>query len=296
MKILFVINQKSGVQAENTLDDQIKKIAELSGFEYQIYHIKKNAESDIKRLLNEYKPDRVAAAGGDGTVNLLAGILFYSGIPLLIIPSGSANGMAKELEISNIEQALSLLQDGDIKSIDLIRINGIISIHLADIGVNARVVKRFEEDSRRGIMTYARHLFGEMFLMKHYRFYITYDGKSIKRKAVSITFANASRYGTGAVINPHGKLDDGFFELIIVKPFPDIQIFSIAWKMFRNKLHTSDYVEVISCKEAKLKCSRRTTLQVDGEVIGKVKDFHIEMMHNALKVLVPKNSQDNKVS
>ena len=287
MKILFVINPKSGVQTEVPLDDLIKKQSEISGFNYQIYRVQSGAEREIKKLISEYRPDRVAAAGGDGTINLLAGILFYTDIPLLMIPSGSANGMAKELAIVNIEQSLSLLEQGKIISIDLVRINGIVSIHLADIGLNARVVKRFEEDPKRGIMTYARHLFGEMFLMKRYRIYITYDGKSIKRSAVSVTFANASRYGTGAVINPHGKLNDGFFELIIVKPFPDIKIFSIAWKMFRNKLHTSDYVEVISCREARLRCSRKTTLQVDGEIIGRVKEFHIEMMHHALKVLVP---------
>lgn len=287
MKILFVINPKSGVQTEVPLDDLIKKQSEISGFNYQIYRVQSGAEREIKKLISEYRPDRVAAAGGDGTINLLAGILFYTDIPLLMIPSGSANGMAKELAIVNIEQSLGLLEQGKIISIDLVRINGIVSIHLADIGLNARVVKRFEEDPKRGIMTYARHLFGEMFLMKRYRIYITYDGKSIKRSAVSVTFANASRYGTGAVINPHGKLNDGFFELIIVKPFPDIKIFSIAWKMFRNKLHTSDYVEVISCREARLRCSRKTTLQVDGEIIGRVKEFHIEMMHHALKVLVP---------
>ncbi|MBC7745992.1 MAG: diacylglycerol kinase [Flavobacterium sp.] len=287
MKILFVVNQKSGVQSGTSTEELIKIHAERNGFQYQIYQIKEDAQSHIKKLLQDYNPDQVAAAGGDGTINLLAGLLFYTNIPLLIIPSGSANGMAKELDIISIEQSLNLLHNGIIKSIDLVRINGIVSIHLADIGVNARVVKRFEEDPRRGIITYARHLFGEMFLMKHYRLYITYDGKQIKRKAVSVTFANATMYGTGAVINPHGKLNDGFFELIIVKPFPDIKIFSIAWKMFRNKLHTSDYVEVISCKEARINCNRKTTLQVDGEVIGKIKDFHIQIMHHALKVFVP---------
>lgn len=290
MKVLFVVNPKSGVQADNTLDDLIEQQAEISGFEFEIYKMRSDDEpEDIKELISEYNPDCVAAAGGDGTVNLMAGLLSQTNISLLIIPIGSANGMAKELGIFKIEQAISLLEAGQEKKIDLIRINGRISIHLADVGLNARIVKRFEADTRRGIMTYARHLFGEIFLMKHYRFYISYDGKQIKRTAISLTFANASRYGTGAVINPHGVLDDGRFELVIVKPFPDIKLLSIAWKMFRNKLHTSDYVEVISCKEAHVRCSRRTTLQVDGEVIGKVKEFKIEMLHKALKVLVPEN-------
>jgi diacylglycerol kinase (ATP) len=287
MKVLFVINPKSGVQTDHTITDLIIKQSELSGFQFRIYEMQGHDEEQIKKLISDYQPACVAAAGGDGTVNLAAGLLSGTNIPLLIIPSGSANGMAKELDIYRVEQAISLLETGRTTEIDLIRINGVVCIHLADVGLNARVVKRFEADSRRGILTYARHLLGEIFLLKHYRFYIIYDGKEIKRKAVSVTFANASKYGTGAVINPHGVLDDGCFELIIVKPFPNIKLLSIAWKMFRNKLHTSDYVEVISCKEALLRCRHRTTLQVDGEVIGRVKEFHIEMLHKALTVLVP---------
>lgn len=288
MKVLFVINPRSGVQSDNSLEDLIHKQAAQTGFQFRIYKMGKDHERCIKDLINEYKPDCVAAAGGDGTVNLVAGFLADTDMALLIIPSGSANGMAKELDITRIEQAVALLGTGEMKKIDLIKINGQISVHLADVGLNARIVKRFEADPRRGIMTYARHLFGEIFLMKHYRFYIIADGKQFKRKAVSVTFANASKYGTGAVINPHGKLNDGLFELVIVKPFPDIKLLSIAWKMFFNKLHTSDYVEVISCREAFLRCSRRTTLQIDGEVIGRVKEFKVSMMHNALSVLVPK--------
>jgi diacylglycerol kinase (ATP) len=296
MKVLFVVNPRSGVQAGHSLDELIQKQAELVSFEFRVFTMKGHDYSAIRRLISEYGPDCVAAAGGDGTVNMVASLLSQTNIAMLIIPLGSANGMARELEIYRIEEAVSLLQIGEVRKIDLIRINGIISIHLADVGLNARIVKRFDEDKRRGILTYGRHLFGEMFLLKHYKFYIIADGKEMKRTAVSVTFANASKYGTGAAINPHGKLDDGFFELVIVKPFPNIKILSIAWKMFRNKLHTSDYVEVISCKEAFLRCSRRTTLQIDGEVIGKVKEFHIEMMHNALNVLVPKNFQANSAS
>lgn len=290
MKILFVINPKSGVQADHALENLIRKQADISKFDFQIYEFRGDDEDKIKSLIAEYQPDCVAAAGGDGTVNMIAGLIAQTNIAMLMIPIGSANGMAKELGIFKVEDAISLLESGQQRDIDLIRINGMISIHLADVGLNARIVKRFEADTRRGIMTYARHLFGEIFLMKHYRFYITYNGKYIKRKAVSLTFANASRYGTGAVINPKGQLDDGRFELIIVKPFPDIKILSIAWKMFRNKLHTSDYVEVISCEEAVVRCNRKTTLQVDGEVIGKVKEFHIEMLHKALRVIVPAES------
>ena len=287
LRILFVINPRSGRGGENNLKNLISERAGLAGYDYRLYSMKGDDKVGIEAEIDQYKPDLVAAAGGDGTVNLMAGILANTGIPLAIIPQGSANGMAKELRIpGRTESALEILTKGKIQKIDLIKINGNICIHLADVGLNARIVKRFEKDVKRGILTYAKHLFGEMFLLKKYVFNIFYEGKTIRRKGVSITFANASQYGTGAVINPKGKLNDGKFELVIIKPFPRIKLLSIAWKMFVNKLHTSDYVEIISCNKALVLSSRKTTLQIDGEVIGRVKEISIECMPRALTVMV----------
>ncbi len=288
LRILFVINPRSGHGVEKNLKNLISQRSDSAGFEYQSLVMSGDDKERISETINQYKPDLIAAAGGDGTINLMAGILANTRIPLAIIPQGSANGMAADLRIpAKTESALEIMIKGKTQEIDLIRINEKICIHLADVGLNARVVKRFESDIKRGILTYAKYLFREMFLLKKYVFTIFYEDKTIRRKGVSMTFANASRYGTGAVINPKGIIDDGKFELVIIKPFPRIKLLSITWKMFMNKLHTSDYVEIISCKKAKVLSSRRTTLQVDGEVLGKVKEISVECMHKALLVVVP---------
>lgn len=292
MKVLFVINAHSGSGAGKDLSPVIADEAAKAGFEYSIHEMKcaiGEDEQNIRKEIENYHPDVVAAAGGDGTINLLAIILAETDIVLAIIPCGSANGMAKELGIDNeITTAVALISEGVVRKIDLLRINGKISIHLADVGLNARIVKRFEQDPNRGLITYARHLFAEVFLLKKYRFYIQADEQSLVRKAVSLTFANSSKYGTGAIINATGKLDDGRFELVIVKPFPKIKVFLIAWKMFKGTLQTSNYVEVIQCERATVRSKRPTTLQIDGEIIGKFKEINIEILPNALQVMVPK--------
>ncbi|HCN83983.1 MAG TPA: diacylglycerol kinase [Sphingobacteriaceae bacterium] len=292
MKVLFVINPHSGRKDQDNLEKLIKDEVTKLKLDHRIYLMGSgDQEKKIRKEIESFNPEMLACAGGDGTVSLMAKILAETPVTLLIIPNGSANGMAKELGIgSRIDSAISLLGDGVRRKIDLLVINGRTCIHLADVGLNARIVKRFDQDPKRGISTYAKHLMAEIFLIKQYRFYIMYDDKEIKRKAVSLTFANASRYGTGAVINPNGKLDDGQFEVVIVKPFPRIKLFSIAWKMFRGTLQTSEYVEVIRCSKADIRSSKRTTLQVDGEVIGKVNEITIRLLPQALSVLVPPKS------
>ena len=264
MKVLFIINPKSGKRDGPGLEALISEESRKQGFEFLIHRLHSDdKEEDIKYEIDAYAPDIVAGAGGDGTINFLAQLLKNTNIPLLIIPMGSANGMAKELGIGNrMDVAFGLITKGFTKSIDI---------------------------SKRGLWTYARHLFSEIFLIKKYTFHINADGNNFSRKAVSLTFANASKYGTGAVINPVGKLNDGKFELVIIKPFPRIKLLSITIKMFLGTLQTSEYVEVISCSQALIRTSRSTTLQIDGEVCGKVKEIKIHILQESLRVIIPEN-------
>ena len=289
LKILFILNRKSGNKNLDDLLELIEQKSQSKPFDYSFYYLDTFLPDLIQKDIQKHKADIIAIAGGDGSINLIATILAGTRKPLGIIPFGSANGMAKDLDIPvDTEKAIDILLTGSIKKIDLVKINDRICIHLADVGLNARVVNRFEKDINRGLFTYAKHLFGEMFFLKNYVFNIIINDKKIRRRGVSITFANASKYGTGAVINPEGKLDDGKFEIVLVKPFPRIKLLSIIWKMFSNKLHTSDYVEIFSCEKAIVYSNKKTTLQIDGEVIGKVKEIRLESLKKVLNVLVPK--------
>ena len=92
LNILFVINPKSGHGGEKNLKNLITGRCESEKFDYQIIVMSGDDKERISNKINQYKPDIVAAAGGDGTINLMAGILANTGIPLAIIPMGSANG------------------------------------------------------------------------------------------------------------------------------------------------------------------------------------------------------------
>lgn len=286
--ILFIINHKAGDDKPTNLKDIIVDLGKQLNYKFHIYYLGDNPEQGIKSAIHQYEPTTVAAAGGDGTINLVASIIKNSTIKLLIIPNGSANGMAKEFNMpAAADECIKLLQTGKTATIDLLLINQNISAHLADVGLNARIVRRFQLDRKRGLLTYAKHLFNEIFFIKSKTFLIETEEKTRKVKAVSLTFANATKYGTGAVINPEGKLNDGFFEICIVKPFANIHLFSIALKMFRNRLNYSAYFETISCKKATIRCKRKTLLQIDGEVIGRTKEINLTCLPAALHVIIP---------
>lgn len=104
-----------------------------------------------------------------------------------------------------------------IKLIDLIRINDQLCIYLGDIGFNAFVVKTFETFDARGMWGYIKAAWKVLWRNRCMQVSISTDNESVRRDAAMEVLANASKYGTGAVVDPEGSLDDGLFEVIVMK-------------------------------------------------------------------------------
>jgi len=289
-KILIVINYSSGVGAAKAFHDRIELVAQKNDLQYEVYQTTGNNDHvELKRLIKKHKPEIVFAVGGDGTVNMVASELVNTGIILGIFPAGSANGLAYNLGISNdVENVISNYLFREPKLLDVIKINNKhFCFHLADIGVNARIVSRFEKEGSKGMLGYGKHLIKEMSGKKNwFSFYINIPGfKRRKMKAEMLVFANAKSYGTGASINPTGKLNDGKFEIIILRPYPWWFVFTFIYAVFTGKLHRMKYIKVYSVTQAKIELNKAYEMQIDGEIFPGVKTIRAEIMPGALKVL-----------
>ncbi|MGM0579504.1 MAG: diacylglycerol/lipid kinase family protein [Bacteroidota bacterium] len=287
-KLLFIINPKSGNNDKSTLEKQISRVCDKNKKEYALFYTTgKNDKEKIKEKQSEYQADTLVACGGDGTVNMVAQLLLNSQSQLGIIPLGSANGLAYELDIEDdVEESLELLMNGNLISMDVIQINDeFICLHLSDLGFNAQMIKDFEESGERGMLSYAKSFFGSLMEKKTTEFRIEFNGTEKTVKAEMIVLANASSYGTGAVINPGSRLDDGSFELVIFKPIPLKDLLSLTLESFLGDIKNSPYVEIYKVEKAKIYCQEAELLQVDGELIGKNKEIKAEVLKGALKVI-----------
>ena len=117
-KILFVVNPISGGKDKSYFLNMLKQKSELSGFAVSVY--KTTGTADVEKIKSEietFQPDTIVAAGGDGTVRLVAELLVNTHISLGILPLGSANGMARDLNLPAVaEQALKLIFEGKTKT------------------------------------------------------------------------------------------------------------------------------------------------------------------------------------
>jgi len=282
-KLLFIVNPGSG---NGTIDfkKEIKIFFKDKEEVIEIYELPKDcAIIDLKATIKKSKADRVIAVGGDGTLKLVAECLLETGTPIGIIPAGSANGMAKELGIPlEIEEALALTITAKPKQIHAVLVNDELCIHLADIGFNAFLVKKFDELHGRGMWTYAKAAWQAFW--NHHKMDVEFKigKKLIKQKAAMVAIANATQYGSGLQINPDGKLDDTLFEIILVKEYAVMEILKI-W--VSNLPWNPKKIESFQASNLKITTKHKAHFQVDGEYIGKVNEIEAKLIPKAIHII-----------
>jgi diacylglycerol kinase (ATP) len=287
-KLLFVIKPASEIIDKQEIETLISDAAEKYKFAWKIHYTsKENSEAQIRDKISNFKPDLVVAGGGDGTINQVASLLIGTPVELGIIPAGSANGLAYNLNIpSDIGRALDIALTSGAKPMDVIQINdGVYCFHLSDIGINARVVKRFDQEGSKGLAGYGRQMIKELFSKrKVITFRMNTNGESRKYKAEMLVIANARSFGTGAVINPLGEVDDGEFEIIVIRLYPWWILFDLFRMFLFGKHEKLKYVRIIKTRSADIFLDKPQDMQADGEIFNGIGSMKIRILPAAIRV------------
>ncbi len=286
-RVLMVVNPISGGRDKTDIIQEVRKQVKENNLDLKIYSTTGRGDFEaLSSLIQDYAPHRILSVGGDGTIKLIAELLKDASIPIGILPAGSANGMAENLNLYGSNSHLVSVSLGNkFKILDSILINNELCLHISDIGLNAALIKNYHEGNIRGKLGYIIQSIPT--LMKSdfpFQFEIEVDGKKISRQAVLIAIANARKYGTGAKINPNGRYDDGRFEILIFKEFNIPQIL----ETFRENVELEeDFLEIISAVEARIHSEKEIPFQIDGEYRGDIKDVTARIAPNKIRIAIP---------
>lgn len=285
LKILFVLNPNSGNNNTDwglVITDYFAPLHHI----IEIYEIPETCErKTLEEKIKSFAPQQVIAVGGDGTVKLVAECLLKKDILLGILPAGSANGLARELGIGNDPvKALEILVAGYSQKLHATLINDHLCIHLSDIGLNAYAIKRFETQQRRGMWGYLIATLRVLWQNPLLEIEMKVDGQTIHIQAEMIVIANATKYGSGVVINPIGKLDDQLFEVIAIKKISFLEILKM---IFQHASFNPDKTELFQTDALSMRSNKHVHFQVDGEYLGKIKQLNATIIPDALEVIVP---------
>jgi diacylglycerol kinase (ATP) len=290
MKILFVVNPISGGVDKSTIISDVENLCEFHKFQFIVYILKRK-DSQLIELAQDFRPDRIVIIGGDGTINFVVSTLHHLKINFAIIPMGSANGMAKELDLNSnhIESLVEAVFSNKIIYIDALLINDNLCLHLADIGTNSDLVAKFENEPERGLMSYAKHLFSTLRESTEKVFAINSNGKIFNWRGHMLTFANAAQYGSGIIINPGGVVDDSFFELCNIKNMSLESILSILFTSINSGLGSNQNIDQIRTKKATVETLDKYLLQIDGELIGDFNKFEVVLADYKIPFVISSN-------
>ncbi|GAB2773122.1 diacylglycerol/lipid kinase family protein [Salinimicrobium soli] len=286
-RVLLVVNPISGGKDKTPIIDHITKRLEEEKKELRIYRTTgERDKEELREIIEDYEPHRILIVAGDGTIKLVAEILKSDAVPLGIFPAGSANGLAANLDLpSNTKELTDIALSDNFVLLDTIMINHELCIHISDIGLNAALIKNYEEGNIRGKLGYFIQTIPT--LMKSnfpFQFKIDNKGTTLERQAVLLAIANARKYGTGSTINPHGSYDDGKFEVLV---FKEVNFSEILKTFSENAELSKDFVEIFSASEVSIECDRNIPFQIDGEYRGEVRKVHAEISPIKIKIAVP---------
>ena len=289
MKILFIINPTSGATSNDNAILLIHKTAQQQKVDFKFLYTSSDCDDNmIQHQLREYKPDRVVACGGDGTVQVVGRNLIKKNIPMGILPLGSANGLATALGLSgDLEEAVHLVfNTSNIVQLDLLNFDKKhICTHLADIGINAKMIKNYEEQGEKGMIGYAKYLFQSIKESPLLSYTIKTPDKVYEKEGYMIVIGNANMYCTGIRIS-EGSVSDGKFEICNVPKIALDEAIKAGLTKFNVFLDEDMFADVISCTSAEIEINQMVDFQIDGEYMGEVDRLQISILPSAIPVLI----------
>src|SRR5690606_12703034 len=160
----------------------------------------------LEKIINIENPSRIIVAGGDGTIKFVAEALHDKKIPMGIIPAGSANGLAVNLNLPpTLEEQLETALGENFLEMDIISINDEFCLHMGDFGLNAELIKNYSKSKVRGKLGYLLQSIPTLVESEYpFEFQIEVNNRTINTQGILLAIANARSYGTGATVNPNG--------------------------------------------------------------------------------------------
>ena len=232
----------------------------------------------------------VVAWGGDGTVNEVGSALTFRDATLGVVPSGSGNGLARELRIPfDPKAAIEVALTGRELRIDAGELDSRLFFNVAGIGLDARVAHRFATDGlqRRGFRRYAAITAHELFTYEPDCHTIVTDGRTQRVRALLIAIANARQYGNGALIAPGARLDDGRLDVVVVAARPAWQALMQVPRIFMGRIGSVRGVTMSTAVDIHVTSGQPVIYHVDGEPYVGAADVAARPWPAALRVAVP---------
>lgn len=228
----------------------------------------------------------VIAAGGDGSVGLVATRLLGSPTALGILPLGSVMNVARMLGIPrDLERAFEIITAGHTRRIDVGSVNGEPFFETVSVGMNAAIfseVQRADEGDYGGIL----RAIGVAFRYRPARMRLTLDDGEISTRALVVTISNGPYTGVGFTVAPDARPDDGRFDVTLFSHFSKLDLIRHFMGIAAGRRSYSPHTTTYRSKHVRIDAARPLPARGDGRELGTT-PIEMSIKPGVLTVLVP---------
>ncbi len=274
-RILFIVNPAAGKKNSESLIQRISDFCEANFLKFDI-EISKGA-GEITKLVSACMKEKpytdLVGIGGDGTlIECINGIEDFT-IRVGIIPMGTGNDFARALNISNdIEETLEIIKNGKCTLVDLGMMNSNRFVNSAGVGIDGEIISDTQK-IKKIISSRFAYLLSTLYNIhkfKPFRAIVELDHEIIEGKYYLIAIGNGAYFGGGMKITPGAQINNGKFEICIVKDVSKLKFLRVLPKVYSGNhindesvtMHKSNRISIVTP-------DRKMKLSADGNLVGK---------------------------
>jgi diacylglycerol kinase family enzyme len=242
----------------------------------------------------------ICPLGGDGTVRAVAAALVGTETPLGLLPGGTANLLARNLNLpTDLDDALKVALTGQNKRIDVGRLTVMypgerertekhIFLIMAGIGFDAAIMADAPERLKKtvGPLAYtfsgAKNLRGPQFKVR-----VKIDDEAeFSRRTRSVVIGNCGKITGGLVLLPQAQVDDGWLDAVILSPVGVVGWVALAGRIVSRKRKGHKRVDHHRLRSVTVRCEHPEAVQIDGDTVGRARALSAAVDPLALVVRV----------
>ena len=287
-KRALVLRNPEARRGQESLDGPFRQL-ELAGIDVTIETFEALPEiaRDIVRLRSI--ADLIVICGGDGSISSGAMAVMESGLPLGIMPMGTANDLARTLAIPmDLTAAARVIAAGQTRRIDMGTVNGHAFFNVASIGLSSELAQGLDPTLKKRFGRLGYALAATKVLTKASRFHamITEKGRTIEVDTFQIAIGNGRHYGGGNVVRDDAEIDDGHLDLYSLE-LRNLWKLALMLRSFRSGTHGAwQEVRTARCVEFDILTKRPMPVNTDGEIVTAT-PAHFKVHPGAVAIFAP---------
>ena len=294
MKIEVIINAGSGADDKEDMRRHLEEMFGSSNITTRISLAHSGTEVvELAGRAAQTDAQIIVAGGGDGTINAVAAAVVDSHKTLGILPFGTLNHLAKDLQVPlDIEGAVQTIIEGEVVQIDVGEVNDHIFLNNSSLGLYPNIVREREKQQKLGWGKWPAFVWAAIAVLRRYPFLgvrLSVEGKELVSRTPFVFVGNNEYEMESLNIGSRSCLDAGKLSLYVTNRIGRLGLIRLALRALFGGLRQEKDFLALCAPEIWIETKhKRLRVALDGEVITMAPPLHYRVRPRALRVLVPK--------